>query len=99
MGQAEVAAFLRDHPVETERLQAWVAEMRHHNWRNAQDLATMFRDVDGSRPPMTIFRFDKPPLHMETMIDFRTNVMVLLAIKHPQRHLAQLQYRNERHGH
>lgn len=101
VGQAEVAAFLRDHPVEADRLQAWVAEVRHCNWRCQQDLMTAFRDVDASGSPLIVFRFDRPPMHIETLIDFRTNVLVLLAIKRPGLHLEQLQYRNgnERRAH
>jgi mRNA-degrading endonuclease HigB of HigAB toxin-antitoxin module len=95
VGQAEVAAFLRDHPAESERLQAWVAEMRHRNWKNLRDLTTAFRDVDASHSPLAIFRFDRPPMHIETLIDFRTNVLLLLAIKYPRLRLAQLQYGNE----
>jgi mRNA-degrading endonuclease HigB of HigAB toxin-antitoxin module len=99
VGQAEVATFLRLHPAESERLQAWVAEIRHRNWRSPQELKTAFRDVDAARSPLTVFRFDRPPLHIETLIDFRTNVLVLLAIKHPRLHVAQLQYGNEHRDH
>jgi hypothetical protein len=84
VGQAEVLAFLRDCPAETERLQSWVAEIQHHNWRNFRELLATFQDVDASRPPLTIFRLNRPPLHIETLIDFRTNVLMLLAINQPQ---------------
>jgi mRNA-degrading endonuclease HigB of HigAB toxin-antitoxin module len=96
VGQTEVATFLRDYPAESERLQAWVAEMRQRNWQNLQEMTTAFRDIDPSRSPLIVFRFEKPPMHIETVIDFRAKVLVLLAIKHPRLHLAQLQYGSER---
>lgn len=83
VGQVEVAAFLRDHPDDTERLQAWVAEIRYCNWRDSQELLASFRDVDISRSPLIVFRFRKPPIRIETITDFRTGVLVLLAIKLP----------------
>ena len=99
VGQAEVVAFLREYPAESERLQAWVAEMRHRKWRSAGELTSAFRDIDTSRSPLTVFRFDRPPIHIETLIDFRTNVLMLLAIKHPQLHVAHHEYGSERRDH
>lgn len=99
IGQVEVAAFVRDHPAETERLQAWVAEMRRRNWRNARDLTAAFREVDASRTPLVIFRFGRPSIHIETLMDFRSKVLILIAIKYPRPHLAQLQHENDRRDH
>jgi mRNA-degrading endonuclease HigB of HigAB toxin-antitoxin module len=99
VGQTEVVTFLRDHPAESERLRAWVAEMRHRNWRSPQELTSAFRDVDTSRSPLTVFRFDRPPIHIETLIDFRTNVLMLVAIKHPQLHVAHHHDGSERRDH
>jgi len=96
VGQAEVVAFLRDYPTESERLQAWVAEMRHCNWRSVQELTAAFTAVDSSRSPLMVFQLASPPLRIETLIDFRTNVLMLLAIKYPLARLAPHQDRNER---
>lgn len=99
VGQTEVAAFLRSYPKESERLLAWVAEMQHRNWRDARELIVAFREVDTSRLPLTVFRFDRPPMQIETLIDFRTKVLVLLAIKHPRPHVAHHQQESERRDH
>lgn len=99
VGQSEVAAFLRDHHLESERLQSWVAEMRHRHWRSPQHLTTAFRDVDVSHLPTALFRFDRPRMHIETLIDFRTSVIVLVAIKYPQSDRVHLQHGNRRLDH
>ncbi len=99
VGQSEILGFLRDHPAEAERVQAWVAEIRHRNWQSPGELAAAFQDVDASRLPLTVFRFRRPPLHIETLIDFRANVLVLLAIKQPQLPLATLSHGNDRRDH
>lgn len=84
VGQEEVAAFLRDHPAETERLQAWVAEIRHRNWKSCSELVAAFQDIDASRLPVAVFRLSRPPIHLETLIDFRTNLLMLVSIKQPR---------------
>lgn len=83
LGQTEVAVFLRRHPAEAERLQAWLSEMRHRDWDNAQALSADFRNVDTSSPPRAIFQLGDPPLRIETLIDFRTKVVLVLGIDQP----------------
>lgn len=95
VGQTELAVFLRGHPGEAERLQAWMAEIRHRNWKNAEALAADFQNVDASQSPLTVFRFGRPPLDIETLIDFRTNVVLLLTMRQPQPHFGTLQQGNE----
>ena len=80
-GQTELAAFLHDHPEDAERLQAWVAEIRYRNWKSPEALSADFRNVDTSRSPLMVFRFGRPPIHIETLIDFRTSVVLLITIR------------------
>jgi mRNA-degrading endonuclease HigB of HigAB toxin-antitoxin module len=91
LGQAEVAAFLSGHPSEAERLQAWLSEMRHRDWKNAEALSADFRSVDTSNPPRAIFKLGDPPLRIETLIDFRTNVVLLLGINEPGLQMSSVQ--------
>ena len=91
VGQTELAAFLRTHPEEADRLQAWVAEIRYRNWTNTEALSADFQHVDASRLPLTVFRLGRPPIHIETLIDFRTKVVLLLAIQQPYLQFAPIQ--------
>jgi hypothetical protein len=77
----EVAAFLRDNPAESDRLLAWLSEIRHRRWPSAEALCADFGSVDASRPPLTIFQLRGSRLRIETLIDFRTSVVLLLGIR------------------
>lgn len=91
LGQTEVAEFLRRNPAEAERLQAWLSEIRNRSWDSADALCVDFRSVDMSDPPQAVFQFSDPPLRIDTLIDFRTNVVLLLSIQHATRDQGLLQ--------
>jgi mRNA-degrading endonuclease HigB of HigAB toxin-antitoxin module len=80
VGQIEVATFLSDHPNETDRLQAWLAEIKHRNWDSREALSADFPNLDMSQPPLTVFRLGQAALRVETLIDFRNRVVVLRTI-------------------
>jgi len=80
LGQAEAAAFLREHPTQSDRLQPWLSEIRFRNWRNAAALAADFRSADTSASPRVVFRFGPPALVIETLVDFRNQIVLLTAI-------------------
>jgi mRNA-degrading endonuclease HigB of HigAB toxin-antitoxin module len=96
VGQMEVAAFLGDHPKETDRLQAWLAEIKHRNWDSAEALSADFPNLEASKPPLTVFRLGDAALRVETIIDFRNRVVVLRTIQElaPIPRLTALQHGN-----
>lgn len=81
LGQAEAAAFLRGHPTQADKLQAWLSEIRFRSWHNAAALAADFRNVDASASPRVVFRFGRPALVIETLMDFRNEIVLLTAIR------------------
>lgn len=80
-GLAEVATFLAQCPGETEAMRAWVTEVRHRTWANAAALTTDFADVDTSRLPTVVFGLQRGILQIETLIDFRSGIVLLTAIR------------------
>jgi mRNA-degrading endonuclease HigB of HigAB toxin-antitoxin module len=81
VGQIEVAEFVRTHPPQAEDLRAWMAEVRHRNWPDANALSADFQSIDRSKPPLTIFRLAESALTIEALIDFRTGVVLLTEIR------------------
>jgi len=84
LGQTELAEFLRTQPGETDRIQAWLSEIRNRKWSSAESLSADFRSVDTSNPPQAIFQLRDPPLQIETLIDFRNSVVLLRGIQRPK---------------
>jgi mRNA-degrading endonuclease HigB of HigAB toxin-antitoxin module len=84
LGQFELVEFLRAQPSETERIQAWLSEIRNRHWSCAEALSADFRSVDMSKPPLAIFQLRDPPLQIDTLIDFRTSIVLLRGIQKPK---------------
>jgi mRNA-degrading endonuclease HigB of HigAB toxin-antitoxin module len=81
VGLTELFDFLRDHPDQGEPLRAWLAEIQHRNWTNRQALAADFQSLDSDNPPLAVFRFGRPEVVIETLIDFQNQVVLLTGIR------------------
>jgi mRNA-degrading endonuclease HigB of HigAB toxin-antitoxin module len=81
LGQAEAAAFLQGHPTQADRLQAWLSEIRFRRWRNSDALAADFRSADTSASPKVVFHLGRPTLVIETLVDFRKEIVLLTEIR------------------
>jgi mRNA-degrading endonuclease HigB of HigAB toxin-antitoxin module len=83
VGQMEVATFLGNHPNDRDRLQAWLAEIKHRNWDSPEAISADFPNLDMSQPPIAVFRLGHAALRIETLIDFRNRVVALRRISRP----------------
>lgn len=80
VGQTEIAGFLAHSPAYGDTLRAWVAEMRHGRWASVGALAADFHDVDASALPTVNFYPPSSKLRIETIIDFRLGIVLLVTI-------------------
>jgi len=80
VGYTEAASFLARHPLHGEALTAWLHEVRHRHWRSPAALAADFGCVEVA-PPYTIFRLGIRPLLVETIVDFRNQVVLLTGVR------------------
>ena len=81
LGQAEAAAFLREHPKKAETLRAWLGEIQYRNWHSPEALSADFQNVDTTRPPLAVFRLGRAALEIETLVDFRNGIVLLTGIR------------------
>jgi hypothetical protein len=77
LGQLEVAEFVRMHSGEMEVLSAWVSEIRHRRWNDSLSLITDFQSADADQPPRAVFKLGPTPVFVETVIDYRTSVVLV----------------------
>jgi mRNA-degrading endonuclease HigB of HigAB toxin-antitoxin module len=80
VGQTEVAGFLAQSPGYVDALRAWLAEMKHGRWASAAALAADFQNVDTSELPSVVFYLTPAALRIETIVDFRMGIVLLVAI-------------------
>jgi mRNA-degrading endonuclease HigB of HigAB toxin-antitoxin module len=80
VGQTEVAGFLAQSPRYGDTIRAWVAEMKNGKWDSAAALATDFKDLDTSELPSVVFYLTQGTLRIETIIDFRMGIVLMVAI-------------------
>jgi hypothetical protein len=81
VGLTEIAAFLSECPDQSDGLRAWLAEMKYRSWGSADALVADFLNVDASSLPAVIFYLEPIALRIETLIDFRNGVVLLIAIQ------------------
>lgn len=80
VGQTELAGFLTRSPGYADTLRAWLAEMKHGRWTSAAGLVADFPNVDASDLPSVVFRLALAALRVETIIDFRRGIVLLVEI-------------------
>jgi hypothetical protein len=80
VGQTEVAGFLAQSPRYVDTVRAWLAEMKNGRWTSATALAADFHNVDTSELPSVVFYLAPAFLRIETIIDFRMGIVLLVAI-------------------
>jgi mRNA-degrading endonuclease HigB of HigAB toxin-antitoxin module len=80
VGQTEIAGFLAQSPGYRDTIRAWLAEMKHGRWASAAALAADFQNVDTSELPSVVFYLAPAALRIETIIDFRIGIVLLMAI-------------------
>jgi hypothetical protein len=81
VGQVEVAAFLDQWPTYGDTVRAWVSEIRHGNWRSAAEFTGDFKNVDVSNLPALVFYLAPAGLRIDTLINLRTGIIMLMAIE------------------
>lgn len=81
VGQTELAEFLRENVHGRDLIQAWLAEMRHGNWKDAVALKGDFRNVDISALPAVIFQIPGAGAQIETLINFRLGLIALVSVQ------------------
>jgi mRNA-degrading endonuclease HigB of HigAB toxin-antitoxin module len=81
LGQVEAATFLREHPRQAETLRAWLGEIQHRNWHSPEALAADLHNVDTTSPPLAVFRLGRAALEIETLVDFRSGIVLLTGIR------------------
>ncbi len=80
VGQTEVAGFLAQLPGYSDTVSAWLAEMKHGRWASAAALAADFQNVDTSELPSVVFYLAPAAVRIETIIDFRMGIVLLVGI-------------------
>jgi mRNA-degrading endonuclease HigB of HigAB toxin-antitoxin module len=73
--------------MDADALRAWVYELEHRDFGDPQRLIAGFRQVDLSKAPVAIFHLAGTPLRIDTLIDFRTEVVLVTHISEVQRRL------------
>ena len=72
---------------EAEALRAWVCELEHREYDDPRQLTARFRQVDLSEPPIVSFHLTGTALRIDTLIDFRTGVVLVTHVSEVQRRL------------
>jgi mRNA-degrading endonuclease HigB of HigAB toxin-antitoxin module len=82
LGRDVVEAHLaeRRFSPEGDALRAWLYELEHCEWTHPARLSAAFQRVDLSAPPSAIFHLASAPLRIETLIDFRTRIVLVTRI-------------------
>jgi mRNA-degrading endonuclease HigB of HigAB toxin-antitoxin module len=80
VGKTEVGGFLAQAPEYDDTVKAWAAEMKHGHWHSAAALAADYQNIDISDLPSVIFYLESVELRIDTMIDFRRGIVLLVAI-------------------
>jgi mRNA-degrading endonuclease HigB of HigAB toxin-antitoxin module len=80
VGQTEVVEFLAQSPEYADTVRAWLAEMKHGHWASAATLTTDFQNVDTSGLPSVVFYLAPATLRIETIINFRMSIVLLVAL-------------------
>ena len=70
---------------DADALRAWVYELAHRDFESAAGLAAAFRQVDLSALSIAIFRLSSAPVRIDTLIDFRTGVVLVIHVSEVQR--------------
>jgi len=100
VGQTEIAAFLAEWPGHGESVRAWLSEMKYRRWPTAAALESDFGSADVSGTPAVTFYLANASVRIETLVDFRTSVVMLTRIGvHTTRAGVAAHIRNARHGH
>src|SRR5688572_615663 len=80
LGTTELAAFLKEQPDRAESLNAWAAEIRDRNWASPEAMARDFPHADIGQPE-AVFQMGVPPAIVETLIDFRNGVLLVVGLR------------------
>ena len=80
LGQSEISEFLVGRPDCGSLVRAWVSELKHRDWDCAAALQADFRLVDISALPTVTFHLQPATLRIDTLIDFRRRIVLLIAI-------------------
>jgi hypothetical protein len=80
VGKAEVAGFLAHTAGYENTVKAWVAEMKHGHWPSAAALAADYQNLDVSDLPSLVFYLTPSGLRIDTIIDFRKGIVLLVTI-------------------
>jgi len=83
LGRTEVAAFARGNPIHAEALSAWMFEMIHGKWEGPAALRADFPAADLSHLPHAVFLLCALSVQVETVIDFRVNIVLIRKIQTP----------------
>lgn len=80
VGQTEIAGFLAQSPGYVDPVRAWLSEMKHGHWTSPAALAADFQNLDTTELPAVVFYLAPAALRIETIIDFRMGIVLLVAI-------------------
>jgi mRNA-degrading endonuclease HigB of HigAB toxin-antitoxin module len=82
LGRDVIEAHLAERRLlpEGDALRAWLYELEHAEWTQPARLSASFPRVDLSALPSAIFHLATAPLRIETLIDFRTGIVLVTHI-------------------
>ena len=82
LGRERLAQFLRTHAgtKEADILKAWISELTNRVWAEPAVLCRDFHHVDISAPPVVIFRLAGAPLEIETMVHFKSGLVLVKGV-------------------
>jgi mRNA-degrading endonuclease HigB of HigAB toxin-antitoxin module len=81
LGQSELADFTERHKGAAEDVRAWLSEIKHQRWTGPSDLARGMFKVDFLNPPRARFHVAAATLVIETIIDFKSGVVLVTGIQ------------------
>lgn len=82
VGAGVIDAYLAANPpsLTSEFLRALIYELRENYWKKPQVLASAFPKADLSALPKAVFRLDDGAVLVDTLVDFRTGVVLVTGI-------------------
>jgi mRNA-degrading endonuclease HigB of HigAB toxin-antitoxin module len=83
VGLTDLRDFLTVEPRHTETLVTWLFEIRHRTWKSIEALEADFPNLENSHGRLVIFNLVSANIQIETLIDFRNQIVLLTAIRSP----------------
>jgi mRNA interferase HigB len=77
VGQDKIDAFVKRNAQAREPMQAWVAEVKHAQWKTPQDIKNRYRSADFLKNNRVIFNVKGNSYRLVAKVAYQTAVVVV----------------------